>query len=73
VIWGVNFAQQNISSAFLETQSIMKAFASSAVQQKNISLDYIEIGNEPDLYSNNNLRNKSTWNVNLYIEQYVKS
>jgi uncharacterized protein YebE (UPF0316 family) len=37
-----------------------------------ITLDYIEIGNEPDLYINNGLRNLS-WGVTQYIKEFVKT
>jgi hypothetical protein len=69
VIWGVNFGQSNITAAFLETQSIRKAFDSPAVQNQNISLEFLEIGNEADLYGKHGARDASTWNVDLYLEQ----
>jgi hypothetical protein len=73
VIWGVNFGEENITAAFLETKSIMKAFQSEAVQQRGISLDFIEIGNEADLYAKHQVRNPATWDVELYIEEYITS
>jgi hypothetical protein len=34
-------------------------------------LEAVEIGNEPDLYANNGLRD-NTWNVQQYVTQYVR-
>ncbi|KAF8622544.1 hypothetical protein AX15_006899 [Amanita polypyramis BW_CC] len=56
VIWGVNLAQNNISAAFLEAQSIAKAFSTRAFTQAGLVLDAIEIGNEPDLYAHSGVR-----------------
>ncbi|KAG6853789.1 hypothetical protein C0991_001378 [Blastosporella zonata] len=69
VTWGVNLGQNNITAAVLETASIVKAFSSREIQEAGIVLDYLEIGNEPDLYKNNGLRpstyNLSQWNVSV--------
>ena len=72
VIWGVPFGQGNITAAYLETQSILKAFGSPAVQQQGISLEFLEIGNEADLYAHHGLRNSTTWNVETYIDLCVE-
>jgi len=69
VIWGVNFGQSNITAAYLEAESIRKAFDSPAVQNLGISLEFLEIGNEADLYGKHSAREASTWNVKLYLEQ----
>jgi hypothetical protein len=71
VIWGVNFGQNNLTAAYLGTTSLIKAFASSAVKAAGITLDFIEIGNEADLYSNNGARNSSTWTITEYIKEYA--
>ena len=52
-------AKNNITNAVNEAKSIQSAFASSAVKNAGITLDFIEIGNEADLYKNNGLRNSS--------------
>ncbi|KAF5382078.1 hypothetical protein D9615_004232 [Tricholomella constricta] len=56
VIWGLNLGQNNLTTAFLEAKSIVRAFSSSAVKDMGIVLDAIEIGNEADLYRNNGAR-----------------
>jgi len=63
----VNLGGNNITAAFLEARSIVKAFASSAIKNAGITLDAIEIGNEADLYKNNGLRSSSYTST-----QYVK-
>ncbi|KAF7327551.1 Glycoside hydrolase family 79 protein [Mycena kentingensis (nom. inval.)] len=55
----VNFGQANITAAFLEARAIMDSFASPVFYARNISLDYLEIGNEPDLYMNNGARGRN--------------
>ncbi|KII84460.1 glycoside hydrolase family 79 protein [Plicaturopsis crispa FD-325 SS-3] len=70
VIWGVNFGQANLTAAYLETRSIVKAFDSPAVREAGITLDFIEIGNEADLYINNGARN-SSWNIQQYVAQWT--
>ncbi|TDL25597.1 glycoside hydrolase family 79 protein, partial [Rickenella mellea] len=73
VTWGVNFGQNNLTAAFLEAQSIKNAFASSAVKNAGITLDFIEIGNEADLYAhaNNGARNPSTWSISEYTKEWT--
>ncbi|TFL04901.1 hypothetical protein BDV98DRAFT_561154 [Pterulicium gracile] len=56
VTYGVNFGTSNLTAAYLNAQSIAKAFTSPAITSKGIVLDFVEIGNEPDLYRNNGLR-----------------
>lgn len=58
MIWGVNLRDDNITAAYLETQAIVKAFDSSAVKAAGITLDFLEIGNEADLYVKNGGRKK---------------
>ncbi|KAF9565353.1 glycoside hydrolase family 79 protein [Agrocybe pediades] len=70
VIWGVNLGQNNITAAFLEAKSIVKAFASSAIRNAGITLDAIEIGNEPDLYKNNGLRS-SSYTSTQYVQEWT--
>lgn len=68
VVWGVNLGTDNITAATLEARALHTAFTSSDVQDAGISLEFVEIGNEPDLYGNNGHRN-SSWNVQEYVQQ----
>ncbi|KAF5364760.1 hypothetical protein D9758_009299 [Tetrapyrgos nigripes] len=70
VIWGVNFGTKNITAAFLEAQAIQQAFSSDAVQDAGIILDFVEIGNEADLYSGNGHR-PSGFNVSEYVDEWA--
>lgn len=70
VTWGVNLGANNITAAFLETRSIVKVFSSPAFTSAGIVLDYLEIGNEPDLYKNNGLR-PSTYTSTQWVQEYV--
>jgi hypothetical protein len=86
VTWGLNLGGNNITTVFLQTQSILRAFASSAVKNAGITLDFLEIGNEADLYNNNGrpvifdimlvlknligLRN-SSYSVTNYVDESV--
>ncbi|KAJ3744227.1 glycoside hydrolase family 79 protein [Lentinula detonsa] len=70
VIWGVNFGQNNLTAAILEAKSIMQAFCGSEISSLGISLKYLEIGNEPDLYMNNGLRPKN-YNVGQYVTEWT--
>ncbi|KAJ7178604.1 glycoside hydrolase family 79 protein [Mycena crocata] len=66
VTWGVNFGGKNLTAVFLETQAIIKAFASPAFTNAGISLDFLELGNEADLYKNNGLR-PSNYSISQWI------
>ncbi|KAJ7034931.1 glycoside hydrolase family 79 protein [Mycena alexandri] len=70
VTWGVNFGGKNLTAVFLETQAIVNAFASEAMQDAGITLDFLELGNEADLYKNNGLR-ASTYNVAQYTTEWI--
>ncbi|KAJ7746112.1 glycoside hydrolase family 79 protein [Mycena maculata] len=70
VTWGVNFGGANLTAVFLETQTIVTTFASSAFTQAGITLDNLELGNEADLYSGNGLR-ASTYTVQQYTPQWI--
>lgn len=69
VQWGVNLREYNFTAAYLETVALMNAFSSPAVVEKNITLKFIEVGNEADLYRNNKGRNNS-WNVQEYVSEW---
>jgi len=71
VTWGVNLGGDNLTAAFLESESIMKAFSSSVMKSANVQLDAIEIGNEADLYSNNGLR-ASSYNITQYVKEWTQ-
>jgi hypothetical protein len=66
----MKFSQENLTAAFLETKSIIKAFESAAVKAAGITLDFLEIGNEADLYSRHGARQLS-WGVDQYVQQSV--
>lgn len=68
VTFGVNLGSNNITTASLQARSIMKAFSSSAILQAGIVLDFLEIGNEPDLYMHNGHR-ESTYNSTQYVKE----
>lgn len=70
VTWGVNFGKDNLTAAFLEAKAIVKAFASTAVKAAGITLDFIEIGNEADLYNGNGDR-PSSYSVAQYVPEFV--
>ncbi|KAI5118995.1 hypothetical protein M0805_004405 [Coniferiporia weirii] len=71
VIWGVNFGQDNLTAAYLEAKAIKDAFQSPAVRDAGVSLEFIEIGNEADLYQNNGFRNPSTWTISEYVKEWT--
>ncbi|KAJ7475659.1 glycoside hydrolase family 79 protein [Mycena latifolia] len=70
VTWGVNFGSFNITAAVLEAKAIMNAFYSPAFSPTGVTLDYLEIGNEADLYANNGLRPKS-YNSSQYVQEWT--
>ncbi|KDR78988.1 hypothetical protein GALMADRAFT_63807 [Galerina marginata CBS 339.88] len=70
VIWGLNLGQNNLTAAFLGAKSLMKAFASPSIKSAGITLDAIEIGNEPDLYMNNGAR-PSTYTSTQYVKDWI--
>ncbi|KAJ6607350.1 glycoside hydrolase family 79 protein [Mycena sp. CBHHK59/15] len=70
VTWGVNFGQSNITAAVLEATAIMNAFRSPALEAAGVVLDYLEIGNEADLYANNGLRPK-TYTSSQYVQEWT--
>lgn len=65
---GVNLGSNNITTAFLEARSIMAAFSSPAIRNAGIVLDFLEIGNEPDLYKNNG-RRAITYSYTQYVKE----
>lgn len=60
--------QSNLTAAYLETKALVQAFESSAVKDKGVTLNFIEIGNEPDLYSKHGAR-ESCWDVSDYVNE----
>lgn len=71
VTWGVNLGSNNITAAVLETRSIVKAFSSPEIRDAGIVLDYLEIGNEPDLYKNNGLRAKN-YSTPQWVDEWLQ-
>lgn len=69
MIWGVNFGQKNMTAAVLEALAIKSAFHSPAIVNAGITLDFIEIGNEADLYSTNGDRPASNWTIEEYVKE----
>ncbi|KAJ7726057.1 glycoside hydrolase family 79 protein [Mycena maculata] len=67
VIWGVNLGQNNLTAAVLEAQAIIGAFNSSSCK---VQLDFIEIGNEADLYANNGDRAKN-YSSSQYVQEWT--
>ena len=68
--WGLNLGANNTTTAYLQAQAVAKVFALPEVKRAGIVLDYVEIGNEPDLYKNNGLR-PSNYTVDQWVEEYV--
>ena len=67
----MNFGTDNITAAFLEARAIKDAFQSPEITGKGITLEAVEIGNEPDLYGNNGHRNSGSWNIQEYVNECV--
>lgn len=63
-------AQNNITVALLEAQSLSKAFKSPSFRNAGIVLEAIEVGNEADLYSKNGAR-PSTFTSTEYVKECV--
>jgi len=65
-VWGVNFGANNVTAAYLETKSIINAFSSDAMKEAGVTLDALEIGNEPDLFDDIDKR-PSNWTLAEYV------
>ncbi|KDR78761.1 hypothetical protein GALMADRAFT_209155 [Galerina marginata CBS 339.88] len=63
ITWGMNLKENNLTAVFLETRSLMKAFASSAMKNAGVILDSIEVGNEADGFG---------LSLPTYIQQWEK-
>lgn len=69
VVWGVNLLSGNVTNAVAMAKSIVKAFSvGGPAHTAGVSLDAIQIGNEPDLYVRHGFR-PSSWNISSYVEQ----
>ncbi len=68
VTWGLNLGADNITNAVLEAQSLVKAFNSQEMKTADVILDFIELGNEADVYRNNGLRPSDYSPVNYTSE-----
>ena len=67
IIWGINLKELNLTATYLQAKALSRAFNSSAVIRKNITLDLVEVGNEPDLYPNRNV-----WGPD-YVPMYAQA
>ncbi|KAF9254975.1 hypothetical protein L218DRAFT_992089 [Marasmius fiardii PR-910] len=70
VTWGVNFGQFNLTAAFLQSRSIAQAFRSPEIVNAGVKLDFLEIGNEADLFRNNGLRSPN-YSVAEYVPEWI--
>ncbi|KAF7967476.1 hypothetical protein HWV62_34077 [Athelia sp. TMB] len=70
VWWGVSLREDNLTSAYLETKAIVKAFTSAAVKNAGITLDFIEVGNEADMYVSNGGR-VAPYGPKQYVPDWV--
>ncbi|KAF9024934.1 glycoside hydrolase family 79 protein [Hymenopellis radicata] len=68
---GLNLGANNITNAVLEAGSLVKAFSSQEMKSADVVLDFIELGNEADLYRNNGLRPSNYSPVN-YTADWIK-
>lgn len=67
--FGLNFGANNVTNAVNMATSILKTFRpGGSAFDSGIVLDFLEIGNEADLYGNNGLR-PSNWTIDTYMEQ----
>ncbi|KAJ7212289.1 hypothetical protein GGX14DRAFT_622928 [Mycena pura] len=71
VVWGVNLLTQNMTAAVLEATSIKKAFDSPAMEAAGVTLEFVEIGNEPDLYAGKAGHTSSNWNLTAFVAQWT--
>ncbi|KAF8208721.1 glycoside hydrolase family 79 protein [Mycena galopus ATCC 62051] len=76
VVWGVNLRSKNMTAALLEALAIKKAFDSPAMHAAGVTLDFVEVGNEPDDYGGDTHSrqagyNASTWNVEAFVAQWT--
>jgi len=73
--WGFNFGAANLSLATTELEAILTDFGTSTsqggVQGSGVSLDLVELGNEPDLYGGNGHR-ASGYDVQDYVTEWRK-
>ncbi|KAI0029752.1 hypothetical protein K488DRAFT_79985 [Vararia minispora EC-137] len=70
VIWGVNLGGGNLTALGLGATAIGVAFQSQAVNNAGVSLQAIEVGNEPDLYAKHGLR-AQTFTIKQYVQQWT--
>ncbi|KAH9941692.1 glycoside hydrolase family 79 protein [Epithele typhae] len=68
--WGVNLGADNATNAVNMAKAIVRAFKSTVVKASGVVLDYIEVGNEADLFSRNGLR-PSNWTVEEYVPDWI--
>ncbi|KAJ8073456.1 hypothetical protein PM082_011732 [Marasmius tenuissimus] len=71
VSWGVNLGQNNLTAAVLQAKSISEAFSSPEIKDAGIKLDFIEIGNEADIFAMNGFRSPN-YTVAEYTDEWTK-
>ncbi|KAF8513917.1 glycoside hydrolase family 79 protein [Hysterangium stoloniferum] len=72
MIWGVNFGSDNATNAANMAKSVMAAFSSKAAKDAQVQLDFIEVGNEADLYRKpNHARRPTNWTEEDYVTDWI--
>ncbi|KAF7297828.1 hypothetical protein MKEN_01406600 [Mycena kentingensis (nom. inval.)] len=71
VVWGLPLLHNNVTAAFLEAKSIQKAFSSASMKAAGVTLEFIEIGNEPDLFIGKLNYTSANWNVSAFVDQWT--
>jgi hypothetical protein len=66
--FGLNFGKLDAQLAIEQTNGILGAFQSEAVRNAGVSLERIELGNEPNLYPNNGLRARE-YSITEYVTE----
>ncbi|KAJ7505507.1 glycoside hydrolase family 79 protein [Mycena galericulata] len=72
VVWGVNLRSKNTTAAVLEATSIKKAFNSEAMKVAGVTLQFVEVGNEPDDYGGDLGYNTTSWTVEKFVAQWTE-
>ncbi|KAJ7674198.1 hypothetical protein B0H17DRAFT_1208221 [Mycena rosella] len=65
-----NMRAVKLGATFLETQAIITAFASPALKNAGITLDFLELGHEADFYNANGDR-ASNYSVSQYTAEWI--
>lgn len=65
----MNFRDYNLTSAFLEALAIFNAFNTAPIKAAGITLDFLEIGNEADLYVKHGAK-VAPYGPDQYVPEY---